>query len=100
MLMPRNKRRRSETGIYHVMQRGNERKNIFQDEEDKTRYLETIGQIKQGQRFNLYAYCLMDNHIHLMIKEETEEIGKIMQRIAVSYAFYYNQKYRRVEQLQ
>ncbi len=97
--MSRNKRKRSETGIYHVMQRGNERKNVFQDDEDKSRYLETIRQIKQEQRFSLHAYCLMDNHIHLMIKEGTEEIGKIMKRIAVSYAFYYNQKYKRVGHL-
>ena len=81
------------------MLRGNEKKNIFIDEQDKLRFIETIDQVKNGQRFNIYAFCIMDNHVHLMISEGTEEIARVMKRITVSYAYYFNKKYKRVGHL-
>ena len=67
--MPRNARQVSKTHIYHVILRGNERKNIFLDEKDKVRLIETLYHKKQNNAFCLYAYCIMDNHVHLVIKE-------------------------------
>lgn len=81
------------------MIRGNERKNIFHDEKDKLRFIETIYEKKQGNRFYLHAFCLMDNHAHLMLSEGIEDVAKVMKRITVSYVYYFNKKYRRVGHL-
>jgi putative transposase len=96
MEMSRNQRRLSKTGIYHVMLRGNEKKNVFIDDEDKIKIIEVIENKKREKNFYLYAYCVMDNHIHLVIKEGAESISGIIKRIFVSYAMYFNKKYKRV----
>ncbi len=81
------------------MIRGNERKQIFVDDEDKSRFIEIIGERKQKDRFYLHAFCLMDNHVHFMLSEGTEDVATVMKRITVSYAFYFNRKYKRVGHL-
>lgn len=97
--MPRHQRILSTTGTYHVMMRGNERKNLFLDEEDKQRFLETLFAKKKEAGFYLLIYCLMDNHVHLVIQEGEESLAVIMKRINASYAYYFNQKYNRVGHL-
>ena len=97
--MPRHQRILSETGTYHVMMRGNEKKNLFQGDEDKQRFLETLFIKKRETGFSVYAYCLMDNHVHLLIKEREESLATTMKRVNASYAFYFNQKYHRVGHL-
>lgn len=97
--MPRQGRKISESQTYHVMVRGNERRNIFLDDEDKTRFIDTLHEKRQPNKFTLYAYCLMDNHVHLLISEGSEEISKVMKRINVSYAYYFNRKYGRIGHL-
>jgi len=78
------------------MLRGNERKNIFEDAEDKARFINTIYQKKEDNSFCLYAYCVMDNHVHLIIKELEHSISHVMRRIGTSYASYFNKKYKRI----
>jgi putative transposase len=97
--MPRHQRILSKTGIYHVMTRGNERKNLFLDEEDKQRFLETLFIKKEETGFFLYAYCLMGNHIHLLIRKGGESLATTMKRINASYAYYFNQRHQRVGHL-
>lgn len=94
--MPRHARQKSTTGIYHIMVRGNERKAIFKMDEDKERYMDTLLDKKRNGEYTLYGYCIMDNHVHLVIKEEAEPIERAMKRIGVSYAQYYNHKHERV----
>jgi REP element-mobilizing transposase RayT len=97
--MPRHRRNRSKSGYYHVMVRGNERKNIFLDEQDKSRFVEILHEKKQGGSFYLQAFCLMDNHVHLMISEGVDDIARVMKRITVSYVYYFNKKYKRIGHL-
>lgn len=97
--MPRHQRVLSETGIYHVMMRGNERRKLFQDEEDKQAFLDTLFVKKEDKGFLVYAYCLMDNHVHLLVKEGSESLATMMKRINTSYAYYFNQKNHRVGHL-
>lgn len=92
--MAREKRKRSETGIYHIMLRGIEGRNLFENEEDKETFIEAIIKAKEKGEFLLYGYCLMDNHVHMLIKEG-EEIGTSIKRITVSYVQWYNNKYGR-----
>ena len=81
------------------MLRGNAKENIFRDEQDKLRFVEILQAKKERDRFYLHAFCLMDNHVHLMISEGTEDLSKVMKRINVSYVYYFNQKYKRVGHL-
>ena len=97
--MPRYPRRYSKTGIYHIMLRGNERKDIFVDKQDKKKFIMTVIQKKANEAFKLYAYCIMDNHLHLVIKEQNEPISQIVKKITTSYAYYFNNKYKRVGHL-
>ena len=94
--MPRQRRKLSKTGIYHVMLRGNERKSLFPKEEDYRKFLQILTNKKRDDSFLLYAYCLMSNHIHLLIRENKQNISQIMKRIKIAYAYYFNKKYNRV----
>jgi REP element-mobilizing transposase RayT len=75
--------------------RGINRQIIFEDKEDNERFLETLKTGKSKSGFNLYAYCLMGNHLHLLVKVEKEDLEMIIKRIAGSYVYWYNLKYRR-----
>ena len=94
--MPRCARIKSKTQVYHIMLRGNNREKIFIDEEDKSRIIDTLGEKKKAEEYFLYAYCVMDNHIHLIIKEGKNSIASIVKRIAASYSYYFNKKYKRI----
>jgi putative transposase len=99
VIMPRHARIPSKTQVYHIMMWGNELKNIFFDEDDKDRFVDTLLIKRRSDGYNLYAYCVMDNHVHLLVKEGNEPIGKSIKKIAVSYAYYYNCKYTGVRML-
>lgn len=94
--MPRTARQVSITHTYHVMLRGNEKKKIFIDAQDKSVFTNILYNKKKDNDFCLYAYCIMDNHVHLVIKELETSISRIMKRIGTSYAIYFNKKYNRV----
>ena len=100
--MARQARQVSGTGIYHVMMRGINRQNIFEDEEDYKRFRELLFQMvypidDTGKdipaRCTFYAYCMMSNHVHLLIRETAENLSDVIKRIGVSYAQYFNKKY-------
>lgn len=93
--MPRVSREKSSTGICHVMLRGINHQTIFEDEEDYQKYLETLQAYQEKSGYIIYAYCLMSNHIHLLIKEVTESLGIIFKRLGVSNVYWYNWKYNR-----
>lgn len=92
--MPRTARKRSETGIYHVMLRGADRRILFSDDEDCQKFLEAMDRAKTASGFRLYAYCLMGNHVHLLMKEEKEPLESIFKRLGSIYVYYYNWKYQ------
>ncbi len=93
--MARVARERSRTGIYHIMLRGINRQTIFEDDRDRARFLDTLEEYKGICEFIFYGYCLMDNHVHLLIKETKESISDIIKRICSSYVYWYNAKYKR-----
>jgi len=97
--MPRKPRQKSETGIYHLMMRGINRQNIFEDNEDYLKFIEIIRRYKEKCGFSLYAYCLMPNHVHMLLEVGMEPLEQIMRRICGSYVYWYNHKYERVGNL-
>lgn len=93
--MPRTMRQKSSTGIYHVLTRGVNQQRIFEDDEDFSSYLEILARVKREAPFTLFAYCLMSNHVHLLLREEDVPLSRVIQRIGVSYAYRFNQRHDR-----
>ena len=93
--MARQQRAKSESGIYHIMLRGNNKQQVFFDNEDYYKFLSILGICKGICGFRIYAYCLMENHIHLLIQEGEEPLDKAFKRIGVRFVGWYNAKYDR-----
>ncbi|SMC69765.1 transposase [Sporomusa malonica] len=62
---------------------------------NRVKFIDTLKHYKQKCGFNIFAYCLMDNHVHLIIKVNNESLESVMKRIGVSYVYWYNWKYKR-----
>lgn len=77
------------------MLRGINGQVIFEDEQDKEKFLECLNHYKAISEYKLFAYCLMSNHIHLLLKVEKEDLDLIVKRIGSSYVYWYNWKYKR-----
>jgi REP element-mobilizing transposase RayT len=93
--MPRSARKKSSTGIYHIVFRGINKQRIFEEKEDYLTLLEKLHSFQETSRYEIYAYCLMSNHVHLLMKEGTEEFGLAFRRIGTSYVHWFNKKYER-----
>lgn len=88
--------------IYHVTTRGNRRNDIFRDEEDFQGYLTMLENnliYYSNLNYRLVTYCLMDNHVHLMIKNDKEPLKKFMARLNSMYTRYFNKKYNYIGHL-
>lgn len=75
--------------------RGINRQIIFHEDEDCHLFLQTLKFYKESCGYNLYAYCLMSNHIHLLLKVGSEPLEQIMRRICGKFVYWYNNKYDR-----
>jgi len=94
--MSRPPRVLSNTGLYHILFRGINRQNLFEEDKDFEKMLEIINDVKVEKSFKLHAYCLMTNHVHLFICEkECGDIKKIMHKILTKYVGWFNYKYKR-----
>lgn len=94
--MPRQARKKSATGIYHLMMRGINRQDIFGDYEDYGKFIQTLHKYKEKSEYEIYAYCLMANHVHILLKVGKEPLEQIMRRVCGSYVYWYNSKYQRI----
>ena len=81
---------------YHIISRGNKKKNIFLDKVDYQIFLDILKEMNRMQAFTIMSYCLMPNHIHLQMKTFDVEIWKIMKGINWRYARYFNERYSTV----
>ncbi len=94
--MARKPRVHYEGALYHVICRGNNREWVFNDGEDKSKYIDIIQHYKKRYGFNCYAYCVMGNHVHMLIEVGSVPLSKIMQGIQLVYTQYYNKKRNRI----
>lgn len=94
--MTRKPRKQSPADIYHVTNRGVSRQIIFEDDADRARFLDTLCRFMKEFDGELYAWCLMSNHFHLLLHMDLEDISLFMKKVGVSYAAYFNRKYDRV----
>ncbi len=98
--MSRGPREYSENGVYHIMFRGANKQDVFIDKRDYEKFLEILLKLKEMKQFDLYAYCLMTNHVHLVIKEKVlRDVSDIMKRILAEYTQWFNYKYERTGSL-
>jgi len=95
MNMPRVARKKSVSNIYHVMLRGINRQNIFEDDDDRICFMKILDFCKKISGFRLHAFVLMSNHIHLLIEPAGEPLSTVFSRIETRYAMWYNRKYER-----
>ncbi|MFB5661037.1 transposase [Alteribacillus sp. HJP-4] len=79
---------------YHIVARGIRQSNLFLDTKDFGHYLYLLTKSKEVYDYDLHAYCLMSNHIHLLIETFTDDISSIMHRLQTNYAIYFNSKYK------
>lgn len=91
--MPRKKRILSSTNIYHIIWRGVSKQNIFIEDYDYKKFLWLLADCKKAFNLEIYSYCLMSNHVHLLIK--SDKISEAMGRLGSSYAQWFNTKYER-----
>ena len=97
--MPRRRRQQSGTGIYHVMIRGINQQTIFEDAEDNEKMLQVFSEVKAVSKCKIFAYCLMHNHYHIVLKVEEEGLDQIFKRLGSRYVYWYNLKYNRIGHL-
>ncbi len=92
-------RKQSKTDIYHVVARGTGQQIIFEGEADYKKFLELLKREVEEGEFELYAWCLMSNHVHMLVHATLEEMAIRMQRLLSSYAAYFNVRTGRVGHL-
>ena len=92
----RTKRIQSEINIYHVIARGTGRQIIFEDDKDCELFLNLFGKALKDSGAEAYAWCLMSNHAHLLIRSPIEALSGTMHSVLTSYAIYFNKKSERV----
>lgn len=78
---------------YHITARGNRRASLFYDHQDYQKYLDLLALCKKDIPFSLHAYCLMTNHIHLLLETKDEPPGTIIKFIHTRYAVQFNKRY-------
>jgi len=97
--MPRKAREISSTGMYHIMIKGVPHLNIFEQERDKDTLEDLIFSKRATLDFKLYAYCILDNHLHLSIHEKSYPISQVIKGLALSYGRYFSKKYNPNERI-
>lgn len=93
--MPRKPRIFSPTGIYHIILRSINQHIIFEEDADYQKLLYILSDCKEKYDIDIYAYCLMDNHIHLLIHSSEEQLASFFQSFGTRFARWYNTKYSR-----
>jgi len=94
--MARQLRLEYEGALYHVTARGNGRQHIYLDDADRFRFLELLGKEVEQQQWRCYAYCLMDNHYHLLLETPEGHLSEGMRRLNGTYTQAFNRRHRRV----
>jgi REP element-mobilizing transposase RayT len=97
--MPRRPRVDVEGALYHVIARGVERRAIFRDDRDRSRFVERLSALVGEESVELFAYVLLDNHFHLVLRRHQTALGQFMRRLLTGYTVTFNRRHRRVGHL-
>ena len=85
--------------LYHVIVRGNQRRKTFRTDMDYKAYLDRLEKYRAQCQVRIYAYCLMPNHVHLLVETGNTPLARFMQGVQQSYTQYFNLRYRKVGHL-
>jgi REP-associated tyrosine transposase len=85
--------------LYHVIVRGNQRRKTFGHDDDYRAYLDRLEKYRSQCQVRIYAYCLMPNHVHLLVETGSTPLAKFMQGLQQSYTQHFNRSYRKVGHL-
>ena len=96
--MARSARKQAESNIYHIFIRGVGRQLIFEDNQDREMFLELIERFASADD-KLYAWALMDNHVHMVIRNDIRGISSFMRKVETSYSGYFNRRHGRAGHL-
>ena len=97
--MSRQARQKSATGYYHVIVRGAGKQLLFEESGDYRYFLFLLEKTCSATNVSVCAYCLMDNHAHLLLHDRADDLPLFMKKLGVSYSGYFNKKYERVGHL-
>jgi len=93
--MPRQARLDAPGALHHVIARGNERRRIFEDTKDRKEFLARLGEVLSGTETICYAWALVPNHFHLLLRTGTQPMATVMRRLLTGYAISFNRRHRR-----
>lgn len=94
--MSRQARQYCESGIYHVMMRGSSHQPIFASDDDKRLAVGLLQKKTAEAECKIYAYCVLDNHLHILIRGEGVGLSTAIKKFGISYASYYNSTYNKI----
>jgi hypothetical protein len=95
-IMPRSNRQISPNGVNHCIMRGINKQDIFLDTQDKKKFKSEIIKTKEKYKYKIYAYVIMPNHVHMIVKTDKNQLPEIMCSLLTRYSSYFNKKYERV----
>jgi len=97
--MPRKARLDAPGVLHHIIIRGIERRKIFRDDQDKDNFIDRLAMLLSETRTACYAWALMSNHAHFLLRSGHRGISTLMRRLLTGYAVYFNRRYNRHGQL-
>jgi REP element-mobilizing transposase RayT len=93
--MPRKSRIDAPGALHHIIARGIDRGLIFRDEVDRDRFLERLGTLLSETRTACYAWALLPNHFHLLVRAGAVPVAGLMRRLLTGHAIVFNRRHRR-----
>ena len=90
--MPRKSRIDAPGAVHHIIVRGIERQKLFVDDNDRKNFLDRIGGIITDTKTSCYAWVLIPNHFHLLLKTGQAPIATVMRRLLTGHAGYFNKR--------
>ena len=97
--MARPLRIQYEGAFYHVTARGNEKKDIFRDDQDRNKFIQILESVAKKYRWIIHAYCLMNNHYHLILQTPMKNLSSGMRQLNGVYTQSFNRKHERTGHL-
>lgn len=93
--MPRAGRKIADSGYYHVILKGDGGMDLFDADADRQKFLKMPDGILEASRLRLIAWCLMSNHVHMLLEDTEQELSACMHRLTTAYAMYFNKRAQR-----
>ena len=97
--IPRQARKISSSGYMHIIVRGIGKQILFEDRSDFTFFISALKRFSSQSDVSICAYCLMENHVHILILDNNRNVSVFMKKIGVAYSKYFNSKYDRTGHL-